>query len=175
MAISEKGIEFLENSITRGRPVPGQSLTNSKEQPYNWERPPDFTEPREAMYAIFNGLIEPETAANTLLSISKGVGVIDIASIMLYTGFIEGKWNPDVAFLIAAPVMKMIATMGITAGVDKIKMSMSDITNNEQIQSIAKTKVNAEEAEKIAAGVKQDIKKIESKGLMAKPEKEEIE
>ena len=87
----------------------------------------------------------------------------------------EGKWNPDVAFLIAAPVMKMIATMGITAGVDKIKMSMSDITNNEQIQSIAKTKVNAEEAERAASGVKEDIKKIEKKGLMSKPNKEEMQ
>ena len=120
MAISEKGIEFLENSITRGRPVPGQSLTNSKEQPYNWERPPDFTEPREAMYAIFNGLIEPETAANTLLSISKGVGVIDIASIMLYTGFIEGNWNPDLMLILMEPTMYMIMALAEKAEIEYV-------------------------------------------------------
>jgi hypothetical protein len=71
--------------------------------------------------------------------------------------------------------MKMIATMGLTAGIEKIKMSMSDITNNEQIQSIVRTKVNAEETAEAAKGVKQDIKKIEKKGLMAKPNQEEME
>ena len=52
---------------------------------------------------------------------------------------------------------------------------MTDITNNEQIQSIARTKVNAEETAQAAKGVKKDIKKIEKKGLMAKPNKEEIQ
>ena len=87
----------------------------------------------------------------------------------------EGKWTPDVAFIIAEPIMKMIATMGLTAGVEKIRMSMSDITNNEQIQSIVRTKVNAEETAQAAKGVKQDIKKIKKKGLMAKPNKEEMQ
>ena len=59
--------------------------------------------------------------------------------------------------------------------IEKIKMSMSDITNNEQIQSIVRTKVNAEETAEAAKGVKQDIKKIEKKGLMAKPNQEEME
>ena len=87
----------------------------------------------------------------------------------------EGKWTPDVAFIIAEPIMKMIATMGLTAGVDKIRMSMTDLTNNEQIRSIARTKINAQETAKAAEGVKKDIKKIEKKGLMAKPNTEESE
>ena len=52
---------------------------------------------------------------------------------------------------------------------------MSDITNNEQIQSIVRTKVNAEETAEAAKGVKEDIYKIEKKGLMAKPNQEEME
>ena len=158
-------------------PIPGQGLT---EEPgnYPWEnppQPPQNTDVIEASEFVWDRLHRPAFTEQVLAMLDAGIPVEALGRIIIFNGFMEGKWNPDVAFLIAAPVMKMIATMGITAGVDKIKMSMSDITNNEQIQSIAKTKVNAEEAEKIAAGVKQDIKKIESKGLMAKPEKEEIE
>ena len=155
-------------------PVPGQGLTDTPGN-YPWEHPPQFTDVVEASEFVWDRLHRPAFTEQVLAMLDAGIPVEALGRIIIFNGFMEGKWNPDVAFLIAAPVMKMIATMGITAGVDKIKMSMSDITNNEQIQSIAKTKVNAEEAEKIAAGVKQDIKKIESKGLMAKPEKEEIE
>ena len=155
-------------------PIPGQGLTDEPGN-YPWEHPPQFTDVVEASEFVWDRLHRPAFTEQVLAMLDAGIPVEALGRIIIFNGFMEGKWNPDVAFLIAAPVMKMIATMGITAGVDKIKMSMSDITNNEQIQSIAKTKVNAEEAEKISAGVKQDIKKIESKGLMAKPEKEEIE
>ena len=111
MAIQEAGLKFLEKSLTNGRAIPGQSLTNSKDQPQNWERPPRHTDPREAMYAVFNSLIEPEVAANILLSINKGVGILDIASIMLYTGFIEGQWNPDLMLILMEPTMYMIMAL----------------------------------------------------------------
>ena len=155
-------------------PIPGQGLTDEPGN-YPWEHPPQFTDVVEASEFVWDRLHRPAFTEQVLAMLDAGIPVEALGRIIIFNGFMEGKWNPDVAFLIAAPVMKMIATMGITAGVDKIKMSMSDITNNEQIQSIAKTKVNAEEAEKIAAGVKQDIKKIEKKGLMAKPNKEEMQ
>ena len=65
MAISEKAEKFLGSSINRGRAIPGQSLTNSPEEPYNWERPPEFTEPRKAMYEVFDVLIEKCKLART--------------------------------------------------------------------------------------------------------------
>ena len=120
MAIPQQGVDFLERSIQVGRPVPGQSLTNSKDQPYNWERPPAITEPKEAMYAVFNNLIEPETITNVLISISKGMGVIDIASILLYTGFIEGQWNPDLMIILMEPTMYMIMALSEKAEIEYV-------------------------------------------------------
>ena len=120
MAIPQQGVDFLERSIQVGRPVPGQSLTNSKDQPYNWERPPAITEPKEAMYAVFNNLIEPETITNVLISISKGMGVVDIASILLYTGFIEGQWNPDLMIILMEPTMYMIMALSEKAEIEYV-------------------------------------------------------
>jgi hypothetical protein len=49
MAISNNAIDFLQQSLDTGRPIPGQSLTNSPEEPYNWEKPAEFSNPKEAM------------------------------------------------------------------------------------------------------------------------------
>ena len=69
--------------------------------------------------------------------------------------------------------LQAIKQEGMKAGVDNIVMSMEDITNKSDIKSIVRTKLNREDAEKAAMGVKKDIKKVEQKGLMAKPKKEE--
>ena len=95
MAVSEKAAQFMQGNMERGKALPGQSLTNSPEEPYGWEKAPEFTNSKEAMLYVFEALTVPETTTNILLSLSKGVGVIDIASITLYSGFTEGKWNPD--------------------------------------------------------------------------------
>ena len=111
MAISKNSIDFMEQSLDTGRPIPGQSLTNSPDEPYNWEKPAEFSNPKEAMLYTFELLTEPETTANILINVTKGVSVIDIASIVLYQGFTEGKWNPDLMTLLMEPTMYMIMAL----------------------------------------------------------------
>ena len=111
MAISNNAIDFLQQSLDTGRPIPGQSLTNSPEEPYNWEKPAEFSNPKEAMLYTFGILTEPETTANILINVTNGVSVIDIASIVLYQGFLEGKWNPDLMTLLMEPTMYMVMAL----------------------------------------------------------------
>ena len=154
-------------------PVPGQSFTD-KPGNYPWEHAPQYTDTSEAADYVWDRLSEPQFAEQVIAMLDAGIPVEALGRIIIFNGFMEGKWTPDVAFIIAEPVMKMIATMGLKAGVKNITMSMTDITNKESIRSIARTKVNADDAKKAAMGVKKDIKKIDAKGLMAKPEKEEV-
>ena len=118
MAVSDKAINFIQGSLERGRPIPGQSMTNSPDQPYSWEQPPEFTSPREAMLHVFEVLTVPEAVENTLLSLMNGVGVIDIASIVLYSGFLEGKWNPDLMMLLMEPTMYMVMALAEKAEIE---------------------------------------------------------
>lgn len=118
MAVSEKAINFIQGSLERGRPIPGQSLTNSPDQPYRWEQPPEYANPKEAMLYVFETLTVPETTTNMLLSLDNGVGVIDIASITLYSGFLEGKWSPDVMMLLMEPTMYMIMALAEKAEIE---------------------------------------------------------
>ena len=111
MATSETAINFLQRNMDIGRPIPGQSLTNDPKNPYAWEKPPEFSDPQRAMLQIFETLTEKDTLSNTLLSLVKGVSVIDISSIVLYSGFLEGKWNPDLMILLSEPTMYMIIAL----------------------------------------------------------------
>ncbi len=133
MAVSEKAINFIQGSLEKGRPIPGQSLTNAPDQLYNWEKPSEYTNPKEAMLYVFETLTVPETTTNLLLSLSNGVGVIDIASITLYSGFLEGKWSPDLMLLLMEPTMFMIMALAekadipysLEAGDDETPVEMS--------------------------------------------------
>jgi hypothetical protein len=118
MATSEKAINFMQESMERGRPVPGQSLTNDPDQKYNWEKPTEYTNSREANLAIFELLTVPETTSNILESLIGGVSVIDISSIILYQGFLEGKWNPDLMTLLMEPTMYMVIALAQKADIE---------------------------------------------------------
>ena len=131
MAMTEKASQFVQGNMERGRPIPGQSLTNDPSQPYNWEKAPEFTNSKEAMLYVFENLTVPETTANILLSLSKGIGVIDIASITLYTGFTEGKWNPDLMMLLMEPTMYMVMALAEKAELDFVMDSAEEVGEEE--------------------------------------------
>ena len=147
-------------------PIPGQSLTDEPGN-YPWEHPPQYVTTDGAADHLWNRMSEPEFAEQIIAMLDAGVPVEAIGRTVLFGGFLKGKFSPDVAFIIAEPVMKMIATIGVIAGVENIKMSMDDITNKKEIRSAVRLNV---EAEKVAKDIKGEIKQ---KGLMAKPEETE--
>ena len=169
MQISENATNFLERNMTAGRAIPGQSLTNSPETPHRWEQPPEFSEPHKAMLQIFETITEKESLSNILLSLSKKVSVIDLSSIILYSGFIEGKWNPDLMTLLMEPTMYMIIALAEKADIPysleagdnkKIEMSpenqIAELTDKISIQDV-KLK-SAQQAS--PQSVPQDVRKV---------------
>ena len=141
MQISENATKFLERNMSAGRAIPGQSLTNSPETPHRWEQPPEFSEPHKAMLQIFETITEKESLANILLSLVKGVSVIDLSSIILYTGFIEGNWNPDLMALLKEPTMYMIMYLGDKAKLDylmdsKQENNVDELSGEDQLKRI---------------------------------------
>jgi hypothetical protein len=115
--INQEAVDFLTRQVEGGKALPGQSLTHSPEEPYKWEKPPEFTNLEEATHSLFNTIYSSETAGNILLSINNGVGIIDLTSIILYTGFLEGKWTPDLMLLLAEPTMYMLMALAEKADI----------------------------------------------------------
>jgi hypothetical protein len=122
----------------------------------------------EATEFLWDKMTEPEIAEQIIAMLDAGVPVETLARTALFGGFLNGKFTPDVAFTIVEPVIKMIATIGITANVPNIRISQDDVTNKKEIRSAVQLKL---QAEKTAKEIQDEIK--EDKGLMSKPNTEE--
>jgi len=156
-------------------PIPGQSLTD---KPGNsaWEHPPQFTDTAEAAEYIWDSLTHPDYVKQLIAMLDAGIPVEALCRVVIFAGFTEGKWTPDVGFMLAEVVIKMIATIAIKAGVKKFKISMQDLTNNREMQSIMDIGSKEKEFKKASEGVQKDIEpKSTQKGLMAAPPPKEEE
>ena len=171
MAVSEKAIEFLGNSLATGKAIPGQSLTNSPDNKYKWEQPAEFTNVKEASMYVLETLTVPDTVSNLLNSVSSGVGIIDLASIVLYSGFLEGKWNPDTMTLLMEPTMYMIMALSEKAEIEYVIESGDDerpkeMSPSKQLSNINQginefDKLRNQSTQKVSAQViPQDIKQM---------------
>ena len=157
------------------RPIPGQSLTDEPGN-YPWEHPPEYTDTMEASEFLWDKLTEPLFAQQIIGMLDAGIPVEAIARVVVFSGFTEGKFTPDVGFMLAETVMKMIATIGFTGDVKKFKISMQDLTNVNEMKSILNIKSKNEELEKAGKSLAKDIKEMpEQKGLMAPPQPQEEE
>jgi hypothetical protein len=160
MATSEKAINFIQGGLETGKAIPGQSLTNDPQQPYNWEKPSEYSNPNEAMLYIFESLTVPETTTNTLLSISNGVGIIDIASIVLYSGFLEGKWNPDLMTLLMEPTMYMLMALAEKAEIDYVLDAGDDEKNTVEMSGNKAVKVLQDGVNELDKIKQQAVKRV---------------
>ena len=114
---SQEGLDELVNLSNKGGPIPGQSLTRDSEDPYPWETPPEFSNPREALDDIVGSIMQPEAMKNIVSALAQGGAVADIGTAILYAKFNEGKITPDVMMMLAEPVMYTIMAIGEEANI----------------------------------------------------------
>ena len=97
-------------------PVPGESLT-SEPGNMSFEHPPQFTDPEEATEFVWNQLNKRGTTLKLLAMLDKQVPVDGLVKTILFSGFATGKWTPDLAIIIAKPIVSMIMAIGTAAGI----------------------------------------------------------
>lgn len=99
-------------------PIPGQSLTNDPNNPLPFEGPPVFTKKKEATEEIFTNLIREDVYPLVIDALADGVPVMDLTKVLLFEGFREGKWNPDLFLLLIEPTAYMIMALAERAEID---------------------------------------------------------
>lgn len=114
---SQEGLDNLVNLSSKGAVIPGQSLTNNPENPYPWETPPEFANPREALDDVVGSIMQPEAMKNIVSALAQGAAVADLGTAILYAKFNEGKISPDAMMLLAEPVMYTIMAIGEEANI----------------------------------------------------------
>lgn len=101
-------------------PIPGQSLTNSPDNPYPFERPPEFVDLQKATDYLFEKLMDKDLSADVIDLIADGVPISILATATVFRGFAEGKWTPDLMLLLLEPTMYILLFMAEQAGVDYV-------------------------------------------------------
>lgn len=154
-------------------PVPGQSLTDT---PGNarWEHPPEYTDVEEASEYVWERLHKKEILEQVVTFLENNIPVEAVARMVLFGGFMEGKWTPDVAILLSEIVFKQIVAIGVKAEVPNMKMFLKDQSNNKFRSKFAKFKLGAKEMKQDDDKVNNFVKEMkeelkeEPEGLMAK-------
>jgi len=144
--------EYNKVLLTGGRPIPGQSLTSDPENPSPYEKPPEYTSVHAASEEIFSGLIEEEAYREIIDLLVQDVPVMDIVQTLLFAGFKEGKWNPDLMLMLVEPVAYMLLALAERAAIDpKIYQGEEKDEAEERVFGAEFKKEKIERIKKLAA------------------------
>ena len=159
-------------------PIPGQSLTNTPGN-YPWEHSPQYTDVMEAAEYTWDRLHDGKVADQVVTMLKEGIPVEALARMVLFGGFMEGKWTVDMAIILSEIVFKQIMAIGMKLKIKNLKLFMGDQSNNKfhmdfaNFKSLKKKGQDAAtpgqtDAEKFAAEIKAELENKEPSGLMKK-------
>lgn len=106
--------------IMQGGPIPGSSLTSDPDDPAPYEQPPEYVNVHEASEWLFSELIEEDRYDQLITALHEGIPVADVAQVILFSGFTQGKWDVNLMTLMIEPAMYIIMALAERAGVDFI-------------------------------------------------------
>ena len=150
-------------------PVPGQSLTD-KPGNYPWEHPPQYNDVDQVLELIFDQVTNERFAKQIISMLHAGVPVEAIVRVITFSGFLNGKFNPDVGFIVIETLINLISSICIRAGVPNIILSLEDLDemDNNFITSMSELKAAREDISQVAETIKEEAGE-QSQGLMAPP------
>ena len=108
-------------------PIPGESLTSSPEMQKSWERPPQFTDADDCMEEIYMELTNEENLMKVVNLIDEGTPLDEMAQVILYKGFTEGLWNPDLMLSLIEPTIYLLIN---TVKINHFKYSLNKKLTN---------------------------------------------
>ncbi len=99
------------------RPIPGQSLTTPpKAAPY--ERPPDVTDPREALELHLDNLMKDGAMDDVLFFLEEGLDIVTLVEGIARSAVMEGIHSIDISLIIAPVLHEFIKGAALRAGID---------------------------------------------------------
>ena len=111
-------------------PIPGQSLTDEPNN-FAWERPPEYTDPNDAIMFHLDRLAEEPIAESVLFLMEFGYPV-DVLTRSILTGAVaEGIHSIDVSLIISDVIEEEMSYMARTAGIEYKDTFTADKTDDE--------------------------------------------
>jgi|TARA_R110000851_G_C13049926_1_gene562970 hypothetical protein len=91
-------------------PIPGQSLTNEPRN-YPWERPPETTDPDEAIVHHLTRLGNPKMLNSILDGVSQGLPVSMLTEMILTGAVSQGIHSIDISMIVAPVIQDYIVNL----------------------------------------------------------------
>ena len=183
--IQQEGLDVLGNM---DRPIPGQSLTSNPDEPKPWEQSPEYSNMHEALDFILNNLMDEKAYVPILNAISEGIPISDIVQQILYIGFNEGKWNPDMLLMLLEPLMYVVMALCEKAGIEytlyrgeeedddqEINQNIKNVEEEtKSLQELTKSKIVKPTSTGVPKNILQELQELEipQESLMSKPQQE---
>ena len=178
MAEKIKANQFDEVGVNPfNAPIPGESLTSSPDMPKAWERPPQYTDPEDAMEAVYMELTGEDTLRKLINIINDGIPLDEIAQVVLYKGYTEGKFTTDLMVMLIEPTLYLLIAIADYAEIKDYTLYNEEVQDEEDTELPPDniTPVNFDEGEDEESSVskgEEPKKETLSKSLLAKVEGE---
>jgi len=169
----------LENLASLEQPIPGQSLTNDPEKPLPFEQAPVHTELAPAIDDLLVRLCEPEIFHIIVNALREGLSVGEMAEQILFEGFAQGQYNPDLMLLLVEPVMYILISFADMVDIEPRIDDEDEDTPEEQLSNIEQAMEKAKEnfvPTQVPSSIKTKVKQltenidIKPKSLLSKEE-----
>ena len=162
-------------------PISGQSLTD---EPGNakWENPPRYAKVDDVADELMKRIFTKKSVQNILMMLEAGIPVEGVARTIVFAGYAEGQYNPDVGVLVARLAFESVLTIGVVGKVKNLKITLKprDEEKNDFAFEMGQLKFAKEISNKM--GVKdikesdeKEIKELGKTSLMSKPNMEDSE
>ena len=157
-------------------PVPGESLTVSPDSKHAWESPPEYTNDEDALEALYFELTEIDTLRKLINIINDGIPLDEIAQVLLYKGYSEGKYNPDLMLTMIEPTIYLLIAIADYANIkdyvlydgenddpdteipeDNVKPITLDDNDNEVVDRIVEEGAKEDVAPSLLSKIKEDL------------------
>lgn len=175
----------IDSRISLNKSIPGQGLTNDPDNPYPWEKAPEFVNLDESLRYLLEIITQKEAYSSLINMMADGTPLMEISQVLLFQGFTEGKWNPDLMMILAEPLCYMLLALCERSDIDPViydsENEDDEANENAQMFNVDMEKEKFEKLTKAArknsipAGVlpvdiQEKIENIEVSSLLSQPE-----
>tara|TARA_R100000656_G_scaffold89437_1_gene65244 strand:+ start:136 stop:693 length:558 start_codon:yes stop_codon:yes gene_type:complete len=141
-----KDKELIAHHSRMDRPVPGEGMLTDPANPMPWESPPRFSSVIQASEYIFGQFVDEDLNPVILDAMEDGIPIMDITRFILFKGFTDGLWNPDLLLLLVEPTAYILLALAERALIDPliyheedqddISEEMQTFTDNEALADL---------------------------------------
>ena len=157
MAERVKQNQFEKSGVNPfNAPVPGESLTASPATQQPWETPSRYTEQDKAMEAVYMELTSPDNLEKLVDIINDGTPLDEVAQVVLYKGYSEGLFSPDLMMLLIEPTLYLLIAIADYADIKDYVLYDGEDTDPE-------AEIHGDDVEPVAWDDEEEVKIKEPK------------